>query len=195
MKKEQLYEAIGDMKDTYLQEARSAEADCKAEKTVKSKIKWFSAAACLVIVIVSLSVSAIRRSHRGIDLPATEIVEATEETAFGTRYVYKIDSGAFAPYVGGKVIESEFIGEKLEDVTVTAGWITDPSQAPADESLRGEIYAIKDISPDLAVALWFLDKGEALTTTHYYVILNPEADLSPLADYVIPDYVPDPMEE
>ena len=44
---------------------------------------------------------------------------------------------------------------------------------------------INDISKDVAVALKFIDKGDALTTTHYYVIMNPEADLTPVKDYLI----------
>ena len=30
----------------------------------------------------------------------------------------------------------------------------------------------------------FIDKGEAVTTTHYYVIINSDADLSSVEEYV-----------
>ena len=43
---------------------------------------------------------------------------------------------------------------------------------------------------NLAAALKFLDKGDAVTTDHYYVILNPQADLTAVSDYVIPDWTP-----
>jgi len=33
--------------------------------------------------------------------------------------------------------------------------------------------------------LKFIDQGEAVTTTHYYVIMNPRADLAPVAEYII----------
>ena len=49
---------------------------------------------------------------------------------------------------------------------------------------------INGVSSDVAVALKFLDKGEAVTTTHYYVILNPNADLSIVEEYIITPIVP-----
>jgi len=58
----------------------------------------------------------------------------------------------------------------------------------SQEQLRGEVYAIRDISRDIAVALKFLDKGDALTTTHYYVIMNPDADLTAVEEYIIPTF-------
>lgn len=190
MKKEQLYEAIGEIKETYIEEAHLPKA-----KKMSPWIKWSSLVASLAAVLV-ISFFALNGHMWNTDLPLTETTEAPEETAFGTRYVYKIDSGTFAPYTGGKVIDPSLIGEKLEDVTVIAGWITDPSQEPGDETLSAEVYAIAGVSPDVAAALWFLDKGDALTTTHYYVILNPKADLSPVSEYVIPDYLPNnPGEE
>ena len=36
----------------------------------------------------------------------------------------------------------------------------------------------------------FVDQGEAVTTTHYYVIMNPNADLSAVEDYIIAPIVP-----
>ncbi len=183
MKEEQLYEAMGEIKDTYLTEARR-----EARKRTPLWIKWGSVAASLMIVIIGLFL--LKDGIWTEDLPATETTEATEETAFGTRYVYRIQDGGFAPYYGGKVIDESHIGEKLETVTVSGGWITEAGQEPADEILSGEIYPISGVDRSVAVALKFLDKGDALTTTHYYVILNPEADLSPVAEYVIPDYMP-----
>lgn len=188
MRKEQLYEAIGDIQEKYIQEAHSH----SNKKKTYVWVKW-SAIAASVVVVVGIGFSILNNRLWNTDLPLTEVInitDATEETAFGTRYVYRIDSGDYSSYFSGKVIDPEKIGDKLGDVTVTAGWITAPDQAPADENLRGEIYQIKGIDPHIAVALWFIDKGDALTTTHYYVILNPEADLSPVEEYVIQDYHP-----
>ncbi len=189
MKKEQLYVAIGEIKETYIQEARQPN-----EKKIPPWTRWCPIAASLAAVLM-VAFFGLNGKLWNTDLPATNTADATEETAFGTRYVYRVDQESYSSYCGAKVIDPERIGGKLEEVTVTAGWITEPSQEPAGENLRGEIYEIKGVSPDIAVALWFLDKGEALTTTHYYVIVNPAADLSPVADYVIPDYVPNDNEE
>lgn len=187
MKKEQLYEAMGEIRDEYI-----AEAHREDRKRAPLWIKWGSVAASLaaVILIGVLVVGPLGNK----DVPTTEA--SLGETAFGTRYVYRVQEGAFASYIGGKVIGEDRIGQKLEDVTVVGGWITEEGQEPTDEVLRGEIYAITGVEETVAVALKFLDKGDALTTTHYYVILNPEADLSPVEEYVIPDDIPgDPGEE
>ena len=185
MKKEQLYEAMGGIKDTYITEAHR-----EVEKRTPLWIKWGSVAASLTVVFL-IGFFILNGRIWNEDLPAIETVEATlGETAFGTRYVYRIQEGTFATYVGGKVIGEDRIGEKLEDVKVWGGWITEDGQEPGDEILAAEVYAVEGVAPEVAAALWFLDKGDALTTTHYYVILNPEADLSPMEDYVIRAYTP-----
>ena len=58
------------------------------------------------------------------------------------------------------------------------------------ETLRGEVYEIIGISSETAAALKFIDQGEAVTTTHYYVILNPAADLSSVEEYTIAPILP-----
>ena len=47
------------------------------------------------------------------------------------------------------------------------------------------MYEITGIDSGIAVALKFIDQGEAVTTTHYYVIMNPNADLTAVEDYII----------
>ncbi len=101
-------------------------------------------------------------------------------------YIYKIEKGNFAEYLGGKIIEADKVGDKIADVTLTAGWKNVQGDFSSQETLRGEVFAIKGISENVAAALKFIDKGEALTTTHYYVIMNPDADLSVVKDYIIP---------
>ena len=114
---------------------------------------------------------------------------STVLTSPGQSYIYGIEEGSFSAYVSGKVIEENKIGDKIEDVYVMGGW-RDNSTGTwlSQEQLRGEVYAIRDISRDVAVALKFLDKGDALTTTHYYVIMNPDADLTAVEEYIIPTF-------
>lgn len=116
------------------------------------------------------------------------------EFGYESRYFYKVDEGDFSTYIGGKVINKDKLGEKISDVTVTAGWETwvgeKLTETVSTENLRAEVYSINGVSNDVAVALKFIDKGEAVTTTHYYVILNPDADLSAVKDYIIPYSVP-----
>ena len=109
----------------------------------------------------------------------------------GESYVYSIDAGEFSGYMAGKVIEETLVEGKIGDVTLTAGWRNNTDGVwRTRESLRAEVYAISDVPKEVAVALKFLDKGDALTTTHCYVILNPEADLAPVAEYVIRPMAP-----
>ncbi len=111
------------------------------------------------------------------------------ETVLDKSYVYKIDEGQFSTYMGGKVIAQDKVGGKVADVTLTSGWINATNgEWHTGEQLRGEVYAIEGVGNDVAVALKFIDKGEALTTTHYYVIMNPAADLSAVEDYIITPY-------
>jgi len=112
----------------------------------------------------------------------TEIGEAVYEKG----YFYNVDDGIFSTYIGGKVIAEDKIGNMLSNVSVTAGWKNNTGEWISTEKLQGEVYSINGISNDVAVALKFIDKGEAVTTTHYYVIMNPNADLTPVKDYIIP---------
>ena len=107
------------------------------------------------------------------------------EIIFAENYVYNVSDGEFSTYVSGKVISEDKIDYKIADVSVSAGWKNSFDEQLTTETLRAEVYLIKGISKDVAVALKFIDKGDALTTTHYYVIMNPEADLTPVKEYLI----------
>ncbi len=113
-----------------------------------------------------------------------------ENSGYVKRYFYKVDEDPFSTYDGGRVISEDKLGDKISDVTVTAGWETwiggTLEKTVSTENLRAEVYSIDGISNDIAVALKFIDKGEAVTTTHYYVIMNSDADLTAVEDYIIP---------
>lgn len=119
----------------------------------------------------------------GIDMRTIPLI-------WGVRYMYSIDEGRFADYVRGEAISESHIGEKIEAVFVTVGvrnneekfWVT-------QETRRAEVYAIDGIAEEVAVALKFIDEGEGATTTHYYVMMNPSADLTELEGYKVSPYV------
>ena len=123
--------------------------------------------------------------HTESTLPEVEIQQTEPENILESYYAYNVNSGDFSTYVAGKVISESKIGGKINNVSVTAGWKNRIGEWISTESLNAEIYEIEDVSSDVAVALKFLDKGEALTTTHYYVIMNPNADLTPVTEYMI----------
>lgn len=133
-------------------------------------------------------------THLAVNNETTQSVTSNEFSGYKKSYFYKVDDDNFSSYIGGKVINKDKLGEKISDVTVTAGWETwvgeKLTETVSTENLRAEVYSINGVSNDVAVALKFIDKGEAVTTTHYYVILNPDADLSVVKDYIIPYSVP-----
>ena len=180
MKKEKLYETIGDINENYVNEAHMT-----AKKSRPGWLKWGAMAACLALVVMVATV-AMPTIFDNNDTPPTESAEIHYERG----YFYHIDEGAFSTFIGGKVIAEDKIGSKVEDVSITAGWRSASGEWTTNESLRGEVYLIDGVSSDIAVALKFLDKGEAVTTTHYYVILNPNADWSVVEEYVIAPIVP-----
>ena len=112
------------------------------------------------------------------------------EAVFSEAYVYNISDGEFSTYVSGKVISENKIDSKIDDVSVSAGWKNSFDEWRTTETLRAEVYLISGISKDVAVALKFIDKGDALTTTHYYVIMNPDTDLTSVKEYIIASIKP-----
>ena len=66
----------------------------------------------------------------------------------------------------------------------TGGWKNEAGEWISTEALNAEVYEITGIDSGVAVALKFINQGEAVTTTHYYVMMNPAADLSIVEEYV-----------
>ena len=181
MKTPRIVNAVGHIDDDLVSGATRAKA---VKKT--AWLKWGSIAACFAIMLMA-AVVAVPMMFGGDD----SVPPIGNEYQYESGYFYQINEGAYSTYVGGKVIAEDKIGNKIADVNLTAGWKDDKGEwTSATEKLRGEVYVINGVSNDVAVALKFLDKGEAVTTTHYYVIMNPNADLSAVEDYIIAPIVP-----
>ena len=181
MKTPRIVNAVGHIDDDLVSGATRAKAVKK-----NAWLKWGSIAACFAIMLMA-AVVAVPMMFGGDD-PVSPI---DDEYQYESGYFYQINEGAYSTYVGGKVIAEDKIGNKIADVNLTAGWKDDKGEwTSATEKLRGEVYVINGVSNDVAVALKFIDKGEAVTTTHYYVIMNPNADLSAVEDYIIAHIVP-----
>ena len=181
MKTPRIVNAVGHIDDDLV----SGTTRTKAVKK-NAWLKWGSIAACFAIMLMA-AVVAVPMMFGGDD-PVPPI---DDEYQYESGYFYQINEGAYSTYVGGKVIAEDKIGNKIADVNLTAGWKDDKGEWKSEtEALRGEVYTINGVSNDVAVALKFIDKGEAVTTTHYYVIMNPAADLTPVQDYIIAPIVP-----
>ena len=175
-----------------------AAAEDKKKNKHNSWFKWGSIAACFALILAASIV--ILPKTLSVDEPAPPIAPITSDTSrnegasdestggenvLEKYYTYEIDDGKFSAYIGGKVIAEENVGNKTGNVTVTAGWKNGRDEWISTEKLNAEVYSLDGISEDVAVALRFIDQGEAITTAHYYVIMNPDADLSAVEDYVI----------
>ena len=195
MKEDIMRAAIGNI-DEKLIEGAEKEPGTGGAKV--SWLKWGSVAAAAVLIAVTgvTVLPGMLKGNGPADTPVTALTGNNEggeavlpggEAAPYSRYKYSVDEGKYSSYVQGKVIAAKYVGEKLEDVTVTAGWVyTNGGEFwRADEHARAEIYEIKGVSTDTAVAIKFLDKLEAQITDTYYVIMDPAADLTPVSVYVI----------
>ena len=181
MKSDPIRRALGNIDDEIIEAA-----DRRSPERANSR-PWVRraslAAAFLLVLTVVLSVSGLFRKGPAVQ---TETVPTESEAFLEKKYMYRVDAGRFDAYIGGKVIDEKLLGKKLEDAAVTAGWFSAQGKRLSEEHARAEIFEISGISADVAAAVRFLDKLEAETTDHYYVILNPQADLSPVQAYVIP---------
>ena len=160
----------------------------RAKKVKKNNwLKWGSIAACFVVMLAAMLTVMPMLLEDDDDVPVfTPDNEPSNEYQYESGYFYQINEGAYSTYVGGKVIAEDKVGDKIADVNLTAGWKDDKGEWKSEtEALRGEVYTIEGVSNNVAVAIKFIDKGEAITTTHYYVIMNPNEDLTPVEDYII----------
>ncbi|MBE6667022.1 MAG: hypothetical protein E7607_01760 [Ruminococcaceae bacterium] len=180
MKKPRIANALNQVDDDIVISA------ARAKKVKKNNwIKWGAIVACFAVMLATfLTVTPMLFKNASPSVPTEEI--PSDEYQYESRYFYQINEGAYSNYIGGKVITEDKIGNKIAEVNLTAGWKDGKGEWKSEpEALRGEVYVIKGIADDVAVGLKFIDQGEAVTTTHYYVIMNPAADLSEVKDYVI----------
>ena len=185
MRKEDFAEVLGDINEKHILGAR---AQHKAKKPVW--LKWGAMAACFAVIFMAVIVAPMMFDSN--DPPPSFSDEGSDQTDIGEEiqlekyYDYQINDGMFAPYIGGKVIEEGNVGSKLENVVVTAGWKNKAGEWLTVETLNAEVYAIACVESDVAVALKFIDQGEAVTTTHYYTLTHPNAEYN---GTVFPDYI------
>ena len=130
--------------------------------------------------------STVLSPNNGVNGDSTVEVESALESY----YDFEINSAPFTTYTSGRVIDTEKVGSKFETVTVTGGWKNAAGEWISTEALNAELYEIRGIDSGIAVALKFIDQPDAATTTFYYVMLNPNADLCEVEQYVRYPIVP-----
>ena len=173
MKIPRIVNAINYIDDDLIESAARSQASRKA-----IILKWSAIAACFVVALAT--VWAIPHMLEGNPTLPLDNLTVTEKY-----YDYGIKDGAFAAYIGGEVIAEDRIGNKIEDVIVTAGWKNNDGEWISAEELKAEVYEIEGVKRDVGVALKFIDEGDAVSTSDYYEIMHPDAEYNGM---VFPDY-------
>jgi len=179
-------------------------------------LRLTAAAACFCIIVTALTVlprvlsgGANTTYPQGTERPllwddinsffgnnSASSTTKIEEAVMVEEVIYKIQSGRFAEYKSGIVIDEEYIDRKIDKVTVRSAWFRHWDKSEHDiKEVKAEVYTIKGLRSDIAVAIKYLDKPTAGTTTHYYTFKNPsvylEADTvsSLLSEYNAEEYM------
>lgn len=159
-------------------------------------IKWSAISAAVLMLIAGLSMlPGWLRENRGpmvfststevcarptITAPATAApcTTVSGDARFEKEYRTRICDGEYQTYLIARVCEAQYVGDLLGTVTVEAGWQNGSGEYLGQpEQLKAQVYALKALEPETAVCLKFLDKGEALTTEHYYVYHAPDSSM------------------
>ena len=203
MKKKEWNEGLNHL-DPDLIEKHIEQKERLRQKNKKPKSVWLrfgAIAACFLLIVSAVIVVPMLREDDPVVPPDNGSVgndgdsaivtpnngtgsEGEGEFQLESYYDFEINSDTFTPYIGGKVIGVEKVGSKLESVTVTGGWKNAEGKWISTEALNAELYEITGVDSGIAVALKFIDQGEGATTTLYYVMINPNADLSDVEEYV-----------
>lgn len=219
MKSEKLQRAIGNIDDDLIAAVDSA----TVVKKKNHAVKWAILAAACIAIVCAAAIGPMLAGNTpaitgGYEQMTDSTLPAGNETggnksnrdggeitrqsggiefAMFSKYKYAVDEGKFSTYEMGRGINEKYVGRKLADVTVTAGWVYSNGGMfwKADEHARAEIYEIDGVPENTAVAIRFLEKLEAELTDFFYVIVNPDADNTPVKDYVIEDYDPSYMDD
>ncbi|MBO7361179.1 MAG: hypothetical protein J6V48_08630 [Clostridia bacterium] len=199
MKSEKLIKAIGGIDDDIIESAdKKTAGSSRGPRWVKIAV---AAAVLAAIAIGAVALLPAMMKNGGVetseqsgdDRAVTSMLSwddvgitsaVTRPMFYTVTYVWRVSEGKYSSYESGMVIEAEKVGKLLEKVRVNAGWVSSlGGSVLLTEYGEAEIYLIEGVSPDVGVAVKFLDKFEKLTTEHYYALLNPDTDPGPLEQY------------
>ena len=101
----------------------------------------------------------------------------------------EIETKKYAKYDLGNAFpldkSGEFIGEKLDELKVRTGWYVYYNDTETDVvTVKAEVYELRGVSTDAAVAVKYLEKGTSTTTEHFYAALNTEYEFTTLAAFL-----------
>lgn len=111
-----------------------------------------------------------------------------EAIAFERSSFSEIETKKYANYDLGYAFpldkNDEFFGGKLDEIKVRTGWRWYDDTETDVVTVKAEVYELRGVSTDAAIAVKYLEKGTSTTTEHYYAALNTEYEFTTLAAFL-----------
>ena len=111
-----------------------------------------------------------------------------EAIAFERSSFSEIKTKKYAKYDLGNAFpldkNDEFFGGKLDEIKVRTGWRWYDDTETDVVTVKAEVYELRGVSTDAAIAVKYLEKGTSTTTEHYYAALNTEYEFTTLAAFL-----------
>lgn len=111
-----------------------------------------------------------------------------EAIAFERSSFSEIETKKYANYDLGYAFpldkNDEFFGGKLDEIKVRTGWRWYDDTETDVVTVKAEVYELRGVSTDAAVAVKYLEKGTSTTTEHFYAALNTEYEFTTLAAFL-----------
>lgn len=179
MKREKISTALSEINDIYLEKAENYHAAPKKHLSWR----WTALAASLALVITC---TALLSPQFGNDIWETKSPENSiswdeqnktyaNQAVWSERAFTLSMTEKYKSYVSKRVIDEEYVGDKIDEIEIKAFWFHALDQTETDITyIKGDVYEIKGVSPDAAVCVRYTEKTDFLTTTHYYTFLNTE---------------------
>ena len=170
----ELLDAIGGIDPKHVQAAEAMRPHSR-----KGLLTAIAAAAVLLLVSFAIWKGLFVTPEKPPETYADTSLDLTEATVaekvISSQYRTQILDDAYADYHSVRVCDPAYVDleHELAEILVEGGW-KDGNGVAIDtpETLRAIVYPLREIPEDQAICLFFLDKGDALTTTHYYVYLK-----------------------
>lgn len=179
-------DALNGLSEKMIEEhIRADMAAKKADGAASRKpLRWIMITAAALLLAAGLGLGLSGQFRREIvpagpgeasTLPAaSSVVPSPNEDIVERAYRTRITEGPYREYASARVCAREHVGTPIGSVLVEAGWQNADGRFLSEpELLNAQVFALRDISSDTAVCLLFTDKGDALTTDHYYVYTAP----------------------
>jgi hypothetical protein len=199
MKTNDFFEAMGNIDASLIERADKT----AAKPRTFIKIAAIAAAFALLVTGLAVVLPMLTRDEPGGNIVGDAIVwdnvfdlfnpntgsgVKEEASVIESSSFAEIETKKYAKYDLGNAFpldkSGEFIGEKLDEIKVRTGWYVYYNDTETDVvTVKAEVYEIKGVSTDAAVAVKYLEKGTAKTTEHYYAALNTEYKFSTLQSF------------